>query len=167
MIRYLNFHPAKPNSFNLDCLSERRYLSNPPHFRIVLNAFRVSLTKTSSPNASLGIFFHRTLGFHDRLVLPLFLPLEILLPKLIVTPPYRPLSACLYTRFGLNGYGGMCSGIVLTFCRDEEVVKLRFIVGMLVVKDSPRKAVWREEVDAVINRVDKPAIVSYRQVQSD
>jgi hypothetical protein len=61
----------------------------------------------------------------------------------------------------------MCSGIVLTFCRDEEVVKLRFIVGMLVVKDSPRKAVWRDEVDAVINRVDKPAIVSYRQVQSN
>jgi hypothetical protein len=54
----------------------------------------------------------------------------------------------------------MCSGIVFTFCTDREVEKVRFIV---VFKDSPRNAVWREEVDADINRVGRPAIVCYKK----
>lgn len=52
----------------------------------------------------------------------------------------------------------MCSGICFTFCTDREVEKLRLIV---VFKDSPRSAVWSEEVDADINRVGRPAIVCY------
>lgn len=57
----------------------------------------------------------------------------------------------------------MCSGIVLTFCTDREVEKPRLIVVIVVFKDSARNAVWREEVDADINRVGRPAIVSYKK----
>lgn len=54
----------------------------------------------------------------------------------------------------------MCSGIVFTFCTAREVEKVRFIV---LFKDRPRNAVWREEVDADINRVGRPAIVFYKE----
>ena len=54
----------------------------------------------------------------------------------------------------------MCSGMVFTFCTARDVEKVRFIV---VFKDSPRNAVWREEVDADINRVGRPAIVCYKR----
>lgn len=48
--------------------------------------------------------------------------------------------------------------MVFTFCRDDEIEKLRFIA--VLVSDSPLNAALREKVDADINRFVALAILN-------